>query len=351
VRQLVDSAGGVALAKSYAPFGGALASAGSGTTIFAFTGEVVDQTGLVYLRARYMAPTAGRFTSRDLWDGVTRQPLSHNKWLYAFANPVAFLDPSGTIPIECVQPDGCSPDLPQTYGYDEKVPPRGVSWHSNATARLITYSPILNSAGRLVHEENAAQFQVAGHTTNYSLCGQVPLAAILAITDADVSVAAVQDQLTKLLGVERMHGTYPSDLVMFVNELHGAEWKAEWRENAVNSIFDLADWFTNGYVVMPIVEILRGSSCPYEGFTPEQRAACKAESGKLGDSSGDISHWILVTGVSSQRQLTEESPWNWVRILNPFDNDFEYYWWPDFEAAWDSEIYYEQGAVYIRRTP
>ncbi len=65
VRQLVDPAGAVTLARSYAPFGSTLASSGSGTTAFAFTGEVVDPTGLVYLRARYMAPYLNQWTQAD----------------------------------------------------------------------------------------------------------------------------------------------------------------------------------------------------------------------------------------------------------------------------------------------
>jgi hypothetical protein len=58
VRQLYDAAGRETLAQSYDPFGNPLTSAGSGSSVFGYTGEQVDaSTGLVYLRARYYNST------------------------------------------------------------------------------------------------------------------------------------------------------------------------------------------------------------------------------------------------------------------------------------------------------
>ncbi len=99
VRQLADGNGEVALAKSYQPFGETLSSAGDGESAFAFTGEAVDSTGLVYLRARYLDPAQGRFISRDTWDGDDLTPISYNRWLYGFGNPINFSDPSGNNPL------------------------------------------------------------------------------------------------------------------------------------------------------------------------------------------------------------------------------------------------------------
>jgi YD repeat-containing protein len=56
VRQLVEGDGVVTYAASYAPYGEVLASAGEGESVYGYTGEAVDVTGLVYLRARYYAP-------------------------------------------------------------------------------------------------------------------------------------------------------------------------------------------------------------------------------------------------------------------------------------------------------
>ncbi len=98
VRQLTDASGAITLAKSYQPYGGTLASAGSGTSPFAFTGEQVDASGLTYLRARYYSSGDGRFLTRDTWMGEYNRPLSLNRWMYVEGNPINFTDPSGQSP-------------------------------------------------------------------------------------------------------------------------------------------------------------------------------------------------------------------------------------------------------------
>ena len=98
VRQLVDEAGTLTLAKFYAPYGEVMYSAGAGQTDYGFTGETTDANGLVYLRARYYAPGEGRFLSRDTWEGSANRPLSLNKWMYVEGNPVNAVDPTGNSP-------------------------------------------------------------------------------------------------------------------------------------------------------------------------------------------------------------------------------------------------------------
>ncbi len=64
---LTDGAGNVAATYKYDVFGAVRSSTGTGSTEYRFTGQQTDdETGLVYLRARYYALTQGRFTTRDL---------------------------------------------------------------------------------------------------------------------------------------------------------------------------------------------------------------------------------------------------------------------------------------------
>jgi hypothetical protein len=49
----------------------------------------------VHLRARYYSPANGRFISQDSWSGNDTKPLSYNSWLYAYANPIIYIDPTG----------------------------------------------------------------------------------------------------------------------------------------------------------------------------------------------------------------------------------------------------------------
>jgi len=95
VRQMTDEAGGVIYAASYTPYGEVLSSAGESGSLYGYTGEQTDSTGMVYLRARYYSPTAGRFLTRDSWQGDYSRPASLNRWLYAYANPALYTDPSG----------------------------------------------------------------------------------------------------------------------------------------------------------------------------------------------------------------------------------------------------------------
>ena len=48
-----------------------------------------------YLRARYMDPSSGRFTQQDTYAGLSRDPASLHKYLYANADPVNMVDPGG----------------------------------------------------------------------------------------------------------------------------------------------------------------------------------------------------------------------------------------------------------------
>jgi RHS repeat-associated protein len=95
VRQLTDANGGVALAKGYQPFGSVMASIGAGETIYSFTGEWADGTGLLNLRARYYDSQIGRFIRRDDFVGGDHSLLAPNLYLYVMNNPINWIDSSG----------------------------------------------------------------------------------------------------------------------------------------------------------------------------------------------------------------------------------------------------------------
>ncbi|HEV2251350.1 MAG TPA: RHS repeat-associated core domain-containing protein [Candidatus Limnocylindria bacterium] len=64
--------------------------------LFGYTGERQDaSTGLVYLRARWYEPTAGRFLTRDPFRGTASDPRSLSPYAYAQNNPTSRVDPSG----------------------------------------------------------------------------------------------------------------------------------------------------------------------------------------------------------------------------------------------------------------
>jgi RHS repeat-associated protein len=123
VRQLADVSEAVTLAQSYEPYGSVMNSAGSASIVFQFTGEQIDMSGLVYLRARFYEPMLGQFVSRDLVPSDDLIPRSHNGWVYVNNNPIVFRDPWGTR--LCEDPWGDCIDIPLDPAV--YVPPPDVS--------------------------------------------------------------------------------------------------------------------------------------------------------------------------------------------------------------------------------
>lgn len=65
---------------------------------FAYTGHQYDaETALYYFKARYYDPELGRFISEDPAGGSEGQPASYHRYLYAYANPLAYWDPDGRV--------------------------------------------------------------------------------------------------------------------------------------------------------------------------------------------------------------------------------------------------------------
>ena len=96
VRGLTDENGTITDRYSYDAYGNLLKAEGNTENDFLYTGEQYNaNTGLYYLRARYMNPSTGTFISMDSYAGNTYDPVSLHKYLYANANPVMNTDPTG----------------------------------------------------------------------------------------------------------------------------------------------------------------------------------------------------------------------------------------------------------------
>jgi len=72
------------------------------TTInhYLYCGEQYDSDlGMYFLRARYMEPDRGRFWTMDSYEGRGHDPVTLHKYLYANADPVNGIDPSGNMTL------------------------------------------------------------------------------------------------------------------------------------------------------------------------------------------------------------------------------------------------------------
>ena len=93
----VDPNGVVTSSRKYDVYG--LVRGGTnpgGTSTHKFVGQLghpsEDNTGLIYMRARYMDPVVGRFISEDA------AANGHNWYIYCNNNPIVFVDVDGNAP-------------------------------------------------------------------------------------------------------------------------------------------------------------------------------------------------------------------------------------------------------------
>lgn len=92
---MTDPAGQIALMQNYDPFGNPTQIVGSPPSVFGYTGEQTDSTGLVFLRARYYNARVGRFLTADSLIPDPLRSIGWNRYAYANNNPILYVDPSG----------------------------------------------------------------------------------------------------------------------------------------------------------------------------------------------------------------------------------------------------------------
>jgi len=97
-RWVTDAAGTITDSIDYDAFGVEIGRSGSTEVEHLYRGEAYDpNVGFYYLRARWMDPSVGRFSTVDPWKGCQACPISLNKYLYAHSDPISGRDPSGLM--------------------------------------------------------------------------------------------------------------------------------------------------------------------------------------------------------------------------------------------------------------
>ena len=100
VRYLTNAAGTITDTYNYDAFGNLIGQTGSTPNNYLYAGEQFDpDLGFYYLRARYMDTSTGRFATADTFEGLQFEPKSLHKYLYANADPVNSIDPSGHMTL------------------------------------------------------------------------------------------------------------------------------------------------------------------------------------------------------------------------------------------------------------
>jgi RHS repeat-associated protein len=112
-----NSSGVLTSWQRFDPWGKVRASANTMPTKKNFTGQYLDDTGLLYYNARYYDPNTARFISADTVVPSMANPQEFNRYSYVRNNPLRYTDPSG----HCAIPE---------YTLSGACPGEGDSWVS-----------------------------------------------------------------------------------------------------------------------------------------------------------------------------------------------------------------------------
>jgi RHS repeat-associated protein len=119
VRGLTGTGGTVTGSASFEAFGAPRASSGT-TSIFGFTGEPMDGTGLVDLRARVLDPGIGRLLSLDTVRPNAPGGQGFNLYSYVANSPATWTDPSGHFSTGGLTLQGLAPLVPAITSFTLK---------------------------------------------------------------------------------------------------------------------------------------------------------------------------------------------------------------------------------------
>ncbi|MBL8195748.1 MAG: RHS repeat-associated core domain-containing protein [Blastocatellia bacterium] len=103
VRMLTDVNGNITDTYDYDAFGNLVAKTGNTPNNRLYAGEEFDEDlGFYYLRARFLDTVKGRFITQDTFEGITEEPISLHKYIYAESDPTNNHDPFGLAAISTI---------------------------------------------------------------------------------------------------------------------------------------------------------------------------------------------------------------------------------------------------------
>jgi len=371
VRQVSGGLDAIGYAQAFEPYGSRLSAAGADPTSYGFTGEWMDASALMYLRARYYGPSVGLFYAKDVGLGFDVRPSTHNSWQYTDANPVNATDPSGRLPgtREAPSPcDGSIRDRECTLAWfavsrtEFTERPPGITWAPSLTVNNATQ---VGAMQYYIRDPNN-NYQPTAYLYGTEQCGQIVLSMILETT------TGLEYQLTKIFESvgKRLSGTFADDLAralldVFPKDMSwhaidhyydtGVEYervierdgsirvrtyyisgdKGWSSQGTAGLISALREGTRKGRYLIPLVSIGYKPGVKDPGtLVPEKPAPV-------------TDHWVLITGFSSEWQEGRPGSFlNWIRVKNPYRNRSEYYTWAEFESSWSSsrrllEIWYD----------
>ncbi len=149
VVKILDNAGSVLKSYEYDIWGNTKSTSSNTAKPFSnpyrYAGELFDdESGLIYLQARYYSPSTGRFITKDTYEGEINNPLSLNLYTYVHNNPLKYIDPSGNVAVD-----------PLLWEYNYKINEQKIAWaEANERGNAVAKAAAAAEATRLRTEFN-----------------------------------------------------------------------------------------------------------------------------------------------------------------------------------------------------
>jgi RHS repeat-associated protein len=119
VRYLADADGAITDAYDYDAFGRVIARTGETENPYQYNGQFLEPNlGFYYLRARWLDPDLGRFTSMDPQEALLFEPQTLHRYTYVLNDPVNHQDPNGEFLIGISISLSISGNLRSIYSYN-----------------------------------------------------------------------------------------------------------------------------------------------------------------------------------------------------------------------------------------
>ncbi len=160
VRAISNQAGQKVAGYDYSAFGATLASSGTLTNSRGYGGHEVDETGLVYMSARYYDPQLGRFISPDALVPSSDNPQALNRYAYVYNNPISNTDPTGHVPVVAAIATAVSVGVATSFTGTAFV--IAVVGAATVTAGYVLKDPMLMSIGGVLLGASSAYVFGAG---------------------------------------------------------------------------------------------------------------------------------------------------------------------------------------------
>ena len=201
-RALTNASGAVTDTDTYDAYGDPMPGQSSGHTTneFTYAGYRIDTaTGQYDTESRVYDAVAGRFTSRDSFDGETPDPITLNHYAYASADPANRIDPSGH----------------GDFSIGEISVTTDVSFAIGAFG-LASIAPVLTYAAANFNLQRLVQNLEAELLSDFDSASQAALEMYnLVVTNAQTIGKAIQDAIRQAVAAGAATGSVLSQLPIF----------------------------------------------------------------------------------------------------------------------------------------